>query len=290
MSWFLLAFSTAFFESIRDVFNKKALKDINEYVVAWSLMFFSFLFLSPVLLFIEIPTLESKFWIALLSGGFLNTIAHLALIKALKISDLSKVAPITTFTPLFILITSPFMIGEFPNSVGLMGIGLIVVGCYVLNLKERQKGYLAPLRSLFAETGSRLALLVAFLWSISSNFDKIGVQNSSPLFWVISLFLCMSLMMLPLVLASPRINQQQIIRGLKDLVLIGIFNAITVAIQMTAITLTLVAYVIAVKRTSALFSVGFGYFIFQEKEVKERLAGAAIMVLGVVLITLSNFF
>ena len=52
-------------------------------------------------------------------------------------------------------------------------------------------------------------------------------------------------------------------------------------------TLTLVAYVIAIKRTSVCFGVLWGHLIFHEKGMKERLTGAVVMVLGVVLIVLS---
>jgi len=56
---------------------------------------------------------------------------------------------------------------------------------------------------------------------------------------------------------------------------------------MKAISLTLVAYVIAIKRTSVIISVIFGHSIFKEKGIKERLLGAIIMVIGVLFITLS---
>ena len=56
--------------------------------------------------------------------------------------------------------------------------------------------------------------------------------------------------------------------------------------QMTALTLTLAAYVIAVKRTSTLFSVVLGHSLFREEGVRDRLLGAAVMLAGFVLVTL----
>lgn len=288
MTWILLAISTAFFESLRDVFYKKSLQSIDEYLVSWSSIFFTVLFLIPSLFFIEIPSLDKPFWIALLIGGVLNTIAYLIFVKALKTSDLSKIAPLTTFTPLFLLITSPFIVGEFPNHWGVIGIVFIVLGSYVLNLKQKNKGYLYPFQALLKETGSRLILIVAFLWSITSNFDKVGVQNSSPIFWIISVYACIALLMFPVMFQKSQTPLQQIKQNWKKLILIGLFNAITVACQMTALTLTLVAYVIAVKRTSGLFSVLFGYLIFNEKGIRERFAGSVIMVFGVLFITMSQ--
>jgi len=45
-----------------------------------------------------------------------------------------------------------------------------------------------------------------------------------------------------------------------------------------------VDYVIAVKRISAVLSVFWGRLIFKEKEIRERVLGATIMVLGVFII------
>lgn len=54
---------------------------------------------------------------------------------------------------------------------------------------------------------------------------------------------------------------------------IGLFNALTSIFQMTAISLTLVVYVISIKRTSAIMSALFGHLIFKEKDIGERLMG-----------------
>jgi uncharacterized membrane protein len=66
----------------------------------------------------------------------------------------------------------------------------------------------------------------------------------------------------------------------------GFVNALKYIFQMAAIQLTLVAYVISIKRTSAILSVVMGFIIFKEKGFRERLTGAVIMILGVLLITL----
>jgi uncharacterized membrane protein len=64
------------------------------------------------------------------------------------------------------------------------------------------------------------------------------------------------------------------------------FSAAALICQMTAISLTLVAYVISVKRMSIMFGVIFGALIFKEQGLRERLAGVIIMQAGVVVILL----
>jgi len=285
MVWFIFAFLTAFFEATKDVFSKKSLEDIDEYVVAWSLPFFALPFLLPLLLFTKIPALGEQFWLALFTGGSLYAITLILYMRAIKSSDLSITVPMLTFTPLFLLITSPLIVGEFPSIFGLIGIFLIVTGSYLLNINKKSHGYFAPFKALLKEKGPRLMLVVAFIWSITSNIDKIGLQNSSPLFWVIAVDAFVALLMFPLCKSRGNGKTHQIHANLRALLKVGLFGGLTSVCQMTAISLTLVAYVISIKRTSAIMGVLFGYLIFKEKGIRERLVGVVVMVLGVLFIT-----
>ncbi|MCK5347207.1 MAG: EamA family transporter, partial [Candidatus Heimdallarchaeota archaeon] len=97
MVWFIFAFSAAFFKSLKDVFSKKSLKDIDEYIASWSLRFFTLPFLVPLLFFIEIPSLGDQFWTALFVSGSLNIVTTIFYMKAIKYSDLSLTVPIVAF-------------------------------------------------------------------------------------------------------------------------------------------------------------------------------------------------
>lgn len=129
-------------------------------------------------------------------------------------------------------------------------------------------------------------LMVAFIWSITSNFDKVGVVNSSPLFWSTALYAYLAVGMFPIAFFNSRHKFKQILPNLKPIMVVGFFHAIAITFQMIAVTYTLVTQVIAIKRMSALISVLFGHFLFREKGLQERLTGAAIMVFGVIVMTL----
>lgn len=286
MTWLILGIFTAFFEALKDVFSKQNLKKSDEYVVAWSLAFFSVIFLTPWVIYTGIPALNTQFWISLLIGGSINAVTALLYIKAIKVSDLSLTVPLVALTPLFMLLTSPLIVGEYPKFFDYIGILLIVIGSYLLNIKEKSQGYLAPFKALVNEPGPKFMLIVAFLWSITSNFDKIGVQNSSPIFWLFSIFGTMTILLLPVLLYKTPNPSRKIFKQLPMLAAMGFFNAIGVLCQMQALTLTLVVQVIAIKRTSVLMGVLFGHFIFKEKDIQQRLLGAGIMILGVFFISL----
>ena len=140
MTWLIFGILTAFFEAVKDVFGKQNLKKSDEYVVAWSLSFFSVIFLIPWVLYTGIPPLNSQFWLALLIGGSINAVTALLYMKAIKLSDLSLTLPLVALTPLSMLVTSPLIVGEYPKFFDYIGILLIVAGSYLLNIKEKSKG------------------------------------------------------------------------------------------------------------------------------------------------------
>ncbi len=281
------AFLTALFESLKDLTGKLGLGHFNEYFISWALGAISMPMLLPLLFFIEIPELNRAFYLSLFAGGGLNAISLLLYMRAIRISELSVTIPMITFTPLFLLVTSPFMVGEYPSAMGVIGVLLIVFGSYMLNINQRSEGFWAPFRALVKDPGPRLMLLVAFIWSFTANIDKIGVQNSSPLFWSITLTCFLAVALFPPMLIYSRQSPRQIFRQSKYLVPLGMLNALTLVTQMIAINFILVAYVISIKRGSAILSVVWGYLFFNERGLRARLIGVMIMVAGVFLITLS---
>lgn len=287
MLWILLSFLSALSEATKNLFSKKALQKIDEYKVAWASRFFALLFLVPFLLFITIPSLDRTFYLALFIVGSMDSIASILFMKSIKTSPLSLVAPLAAFTPLFIALTAPLIVGEFPSKFGFIGILFVVFGAYLLNISERHKGFLEPIKALLREKGCLMMLGVAFIWGISSNIDKIGVLHSSPIFWVISYTSFLSLVLFfPMIVHKSKGNAGQFSSNIKVLVPIGLLSALELIFQMNAIKVAIVSYVISIKFTSIIISVLFGYFLFKEIRIKERLFGASVMLFGILLITL----
>jgi drug/metabolite transporter (DMT)-like permease len=285
MSWIMLAGLSALFESFKDVASKRSLPLIDVYLISWSL----FVLMLPVLagywLLGQVPPLGPAFFMALFFGGTLNAIAVVLYVKALNSSDLSLTVPMVTLTPLFLLVTSPFLVQEFPTVADAIGVLLIAIGAYVLNLRANHQGYWAPFRAIASQPGPRLMLMVAFIWSFTSNFDKIGVVHSSPGFWIASLFSFVAIALIPVILLHSKQPFRQLRCHYPALLLIGGFSTLSVLFQMQAIQMTQVTQVIAIKRMSALFGVFWGHLLFKEKGLRERAAGTVLMMMGVFFIT-----
>ena len=321
--WIFLAILTAVGTAVRDAASKHATRALDPIVVGCGISAVPAVLLSGWV--VGRATLEQGFIAALTPGpGFLpalaisggiNAVTTPLIVWALKRSDLSLMAPLTSLTPLFMIPVALVVLGEAPSVAGGVGVAVIVVGAYLLNVSDRDAGPMAPLAALARDPGARAMLLVAFLYSISGTYDKVGTQASSPLAWAAAVQGVVALILAPL--AIRRWRKRRVARrdtgqgngqaapvsrdpadgaasaalgwlpGPGTAVLVaGVVTAIAAAAQMTAITLTLVAYVIAVKRTSTLFSVLLGHSLFREEGIGERLLGAAVMVAGFVLVTL----
>jgi drug/metabolite transporter (DMT)-like permease len=285
MMWLVFALVTAFSEGTKDLFSKRAMRRVDPVVSAWSLSAFSFLFLSPLLIIIEIPEIGPQFWKAIFIQGVMLTITQILYMKAIKASPLSITLPMLSFTPAFMLFTSPLILAENPGLFGKVGVLLIALGAYILNVQNIKEGVLKPIKALFNEAGPILMLVVAFVWSITANVDKIGVLNSSPLFYSVVVMGAVTIGISPVMHLKSKNYQSQIKDNLRSLLPIGFFLALGIASQMTAIEMTLASYVISIKRTSILIGSIYGFLFFSEKDIKARLTGALVMVLGVFLIT-----
>ena len=298
MLWFLFTLLSAFFDSVKNVLSKECLQRIDEHVVVCLYSFSTVAFLAPFIFLVEIPSLENKFWRALFIGGCLNLLAGILYMRAIKYSSLSKTIPLTCFAPVFVVLTSPIILGEHSKILDVVGVITIVTGAYILNIHQVDSGYLAPLKSIFNEQGSQLMLCVTFIWGISSAVDKIGVQSSSPFFWTLAIYIFMTLATLPITLSrnrsiaalfkdESRTETWQIGRLFIFLILIGLLVGLIGIFQMKAISLTEVSRVEALKLTNVLMTILLEHIFFKEKIIGKRLVGTAIMIVGVLFITLS---
>ena len=286
MLWFYLSLATAIALSTSDVLSKIALKKSDDVIVAWARWGLASPFLLFLLFYIDIPELDSTFWIATIIALPLEIAAILLYVRAIRLSPLSLTIPFLALTPVFLILTSFLFLGELPDQKGVVGILLVACGAYLLNLKNSGKGLLAPIKVIAKEKGSLLMIVVALIYSITSNLGKIAVLHSSPLFFAIIYANMLSLILLPMALRG----KGKLFRDIKVrpilFIMIGLTYGLMMVTHFSAIQLVDVAYMISVKRTSMVFSVLYGWILFKEKNIGERLLGSVVMIAGVVLITL----
>ncbi len=284
--WILLALMCSLLNALQGAHGKRMLDRVDPYVATWAMFAYAIPILLAALGIDGLPAVKAAFWPALAVTLGVNLLAVTLYVKAIKLSPLSLTFPFLALTPLFLLLTGYVALREMPDSQGIVGIILIVIGAYVLNLEKFREGILGPARNIARERGSLLMIVVAALWSISAAADKVALLSSSPFFFLAAFYLLFPLLYLPVLRLKARARQRQLREEAPALLLFALLGALMILFQMTALKLTLASYVIAFKRAGMFFSILLGILFFGERHVKARLGGAMLMLAGVCCILL----
>jgi drug/metabolite transporter (DMT)-like permease len=218
----------------------------------------------------------------------LEIAAMILYVKALKVSPISMTVPFLALTPVFLIATSYVFLGERVSIYGAIGIILMAVGSYALNIHKVRHDLLEPVKAVFKEKGSVMMIMVAFIFSITSSLGKMAIEHSSPVFFGSFYFILVLVCFTPIAYKKSGGNLTIKKEDLKPLAFIGLTFSLMIIFHMMAISMTKAAYMIAIKRTSLLFSICYGYFLFKEEKIAEKAIGGVIMLAGFIFIVMSK--
>lgn len=248
------------------------------------------LLLVPWVLTFELPPLPLPFWgwMALLMP--LEILAMLLYMQAIRDYPLALTLPYLAFTPVLVVVTGSLVLGESVSSGGLFGIFLVVAGSWLLNFEQYERlsvaTLLAPLKAIVVNRGSRLMLLTAAIYAITSVGGKAAMQWMPPYQFGAFYFAVLAGVVLVFTLVSkPRALRIHRFGVLPLLVVAG-FMALMVIMHFMALAQVEAAYMLAVKRTSLLFGMLYGAMLFGERHLSRHLVAGGLMVAGVATIAL----
>ena len=206
--------------------------------------------------------------------------------RALQISPLSLCVPFLSFTPVFLIPSAFFVLGELPPPVKLLGVLLIVIGSLAMHRRLFAVSWLAPVRAIVKEKGSRYMLTVAFLFSITNPIDKKLVLMSD-------VFTESAAYGLGLVLAFFLLGKRQhadfgaaIRNNKKWVALAGLFDAVSLLFQLASYAYISVVITVSIKRAGIILSVLAGWLFFREREITDKVIAASVMFCGVLILYL----
>ncbi len=291
--WFLFAISNALAFSIHNAYSKYAVSRgrFSKFTVVFCSSLISSVILFAAAYFMGLPSLDSTFWLAVVITGVINSVTGPMLLLAYQYGEFSSVFSMSLLTPVFLLLTSFFILGEIPSLIGASGVVVTILGLWVLtkssaDVKEELVGESGKINR-----GNLLAIGIALLWSISVNFDKLAAQHSNVFFAPASSLAIMALTSGAYLLFVNRRNllspSEIKIPNLWLMVPLGILLAASSLLFNAALLVGLASYTIAVKRMGILFGVLWGWLFFKERNIGKKLFGAAIAVAGVILILFS---
>lgn len=290
--WFPLALFYATFNTVSNVAVKKLTQKIHPLHVIALLLGVTGISMFGILLFTGgIPNTSLSIYKYMAVSAILDTIAFIAAFYALRDYPISLVVPVSSFSPVFTMIFGILFLHETPTPFKFLAILLVVIGVYILNISNDNHGYLKPIQKLATNRGIQLFFFANLIWSITPIIQKKAISFThpqSPLFpAMIGMVLITFLMvLLSIFIGKKPFEAKEIKRHSPLIIFIGIFGALGQLAAYTVFTLTQVAYAISVFRLSTLFTIVAGGIFFKEKDLLTRFLGAAIMVIGAILIAI----
>jgi drug/metabolite transporter (DMT)-like permease len=308
----LLALVATVLTSFLPILNKRLLRDARPALVAWVTNAASLPILATGTLLLtqctstlsggirfsctlQIPLVDGIFLAALLVSVALNWAATLLSTVALDRADASLVSPLLTFNPAFTLLVAWFSLAEVPGMRQTLGVALVLFGAYLLEVEEARMGLVAPLRVLFHHPGTGLSVIASALWGTTTVLEKLSIEHmtppSGPMVALLGTLLLVLLFTPGALRAAEReaaLARRSRWKGLcahsRALALAVLIAGIAPLFGFTAIALGLVGYVTTLFKLSSILTILWAWVFLGEGQIRERLLGASVMIVGGLLV------
>ena len=268
-----------FSNSIANLYQKKASVLSSPIMTNLSSYFFMSVMCIVPALFIDWTQFSLDFWINVIIAGLLCTIGTIALIEALRIGELSVLAPINSYKSVVGLFGACVLLGEIPCVKDLLCVIFIIIGS--LFVLEPSNGKFSL--NVFLRRDVRLRIFALLCSGIEASFLKKIILLSSfdfcLILWCFSVFICTFVIFL--------IKKEKFIVAKEN-----ISNCLMIAVMLLVMQLTTnyvfskieVGVALALFQLSSLVSLYFGYKVFNEKNIVRKIVGTIIMITSAILI------
>jgi drug/metabolite transporter (DMT)-like permease len=253
----------------------------------WAITVATALFL-PVSVPMTVATgIPAAAWPYVAATIVLHAIYFYALGRAYRSGEFSVVYPVArglgvALVPALALV----VFDERPSPLGATGVALVVAGIVALHLASRGGNRTAAVL-LHLGPGTGWALATGLMTAGYSLVDKAGVARLHPVPYIALMFLGMSVLLLPAVLADPGVLMREWTANWRTILPASVMTLSAYLLVLFAFQLSKAAYVVAAREVSIVLSALIGSLWFQEGRLLSRLAGAAAVLAGVVCVALA---
>ncbi len=224
--------------------------------------------------------------VLLVSLGVACSIARIICIQK---EGLGATIPLLNLTPLFTIVSSWILLKEGVTPAGIAGVILIVAGAYVLNLSQSRSGLHKPVLALFANRYSLIMIAIALAYAVTSPLSKMVILQAGVMMYLLLIVMLNTIISATIGIFMFRkeiVSKLDIRRNWRFYLMLAALAVASEGLFALALQSAFVTYTISLKRISILFSVILGFHFLKEKRFKENMLGTAVMLAGVMMITI----
>lgn len=225
----------------------------------------------PLLLLVNFSLITPEFWLYAIAGGITGAIGNCFMVLALKQGELSVLGPINSYKAIVGMIFGIFLLHEYPNIYGVLGIGLIIIGSYFI--------LESPKALLRKDIQYRIYALI--FTAIEAVFiKKVIILSSIASSFIISSFLGAIFSYLIMRILE---NEKLHIPTKKNSIM---YISTTLCFAIMTFTTAYVfkymnvGYALSLFQLSIILNVILGYKLFNEKNLIKKLLGSLIILIG----------
>ncbi|WP_374350130.1 DMT family transporter [Chitinimonas sp.] len=224
-------------------------------------------------------------WLAMLGSAALHTAYSLVLQRGYREADFSVVYPVARGTgPLLSVFGAILLLAERPSGLGWLGIAAILGG--ILLIAGIGQGSRDARLSQGLLWGGLTGLFIA-AYTVLDGYAIKTLLMSPLLFYVVGMAM-RTVLLAPTVLRDRPSLQQQWRDNRGPVLIVGILSPLAYILVLFALQRAPLSYVAPVRELSMMIGVLLGARLFQEGQSLPRLAGTALMVAGVLALSLTH--
>ena len=281
MLWLVMAVFSAVFAGLTSILAKCGIRKTDS-DIATALRTVVVLLFSWIMVFIvgstnTIGNISTKSFVFLILSGLATGASLICYFKALSLGDVNKVVPIDKSSTVITVLLAILLFGETNHlAVKLFGTALLAAGVYLMIEKKNED--VKAVKSVWFPYAIGSALFAA----LTSILAKIGIREVESNLGTAIRTAVVLVMAWCIVFIK---GKQSLLKTIdkKELAFIALSGLATGGSWLCyyyAIQNGIVSVVVPIDKLSVLISVGFSYFVFNEKLSKKACIGLVLMVCG----------
>lgn len=290
MTWFIFAVLAAFLTSLSTMVEKKTLAHLHAIDFSIVLSIFAALLSLPVLFTSSWDTIDAKALGLLLVVSLLATFAFIGVIRGVRHLEVSTSSSLFLLGPFITSLIAFLFLGEKLSPLQLGGMFLLALGIYVLETRHFWRGG-EFWSAIWGDKYSRFILFGLLLYGFTATGDRIalGYWHIPPLLYTALVQLLIACFFIPIAISYRggfSSSYQTAKANWKLILLVALLTTGYRIMQSQAAALAAIGLVVAIKRSSALFTTIVGGEIFREHDLVRKTIACTIMILGVYIIAM----
>lgn len=290
MTWFYLALISAVFSALAAISEKKALFKLDALDFSFFVSIVTLIFSIPFFFDAPLDISLSTPLIILFAKAILSALAFLCVMLTIKNLEISEALPLLALSPGLVAIFGVLLIQDTLVLNEWIGLFLMLVGTYILELRKDDQSIFDPFKSLMRINKYKYVFFALILFSITSLIDRVLLKDFKlpPYTFMAYQQLFFALIFTTLIL----FRNKKITAVIKPLnrniiyliIIISVFTVVYRYTQIEATKIAAVALVLSVKRLSVLMAILIGGKLFKESNVLKRAIAAVIILVGLIIL------